>query len=100
MSRKISLTVNGNPIELDNFVEGYVYHGTVGILNSLKDTGTIKTLELNVDGDGHVDINLNGSEVPLSYFPVQIIRSTLAGMVASLKGVTGEMRTLELKITQ
>ncbi|MBN1160511.1 MAG: hypothetical protein JXA17_00975 [Dehalococcoidales bacterium] len=100
MPRKVSLSVNDNPIELDNFVEGYVYHVTAGILGSLKNTGTIKGMELIVDGDGQVEITLNGTEVPLSYFPVQIIRNTLAGMVANLKGVTGEMRTLELKITQ
>ena len=100
MARQVNLTVNDNLIELDNFVEGYVYHVTVGILNSLKNTGTIKNLELYIDGDGHVDIILNGTDVPLSYFPVQIIRRTLAGMVANLKGVTGEMRTMELKITQ
>jgi hypothetical protein len=100
MPRKVSLNVNNNPIEVDNFVEGFVYHITVGILASLKDTGAIKNLELNVDGDGQVDITLNGAEVPLSYFPVQIIRNTLAGMVSNLKGVTEPMRTLELKITQ
>jgi hypothetical protein len=100
MARQVSLTVNDNPIELDHFVEGFVYHIAAGILNSLKGTGAIKNLELSVDGDGQVNIALNGTEVPLSYFPVQIIRDTLAGMVANLKGVTDEMHTLELKITQ
>jgi hypothetical protein len=100
MPRKVSLTVNDSPIELDHFVKGFVYHVTAGILASLKDTGAIKTLELNVDGDGQVNITLNGTEVPLSYFPVRIIRDTLAGMVSNLKGVTGPMRTLELKVTQ
>ncbi|OGO18269.1 MAG: hypothetical protein A2Z15_03500 [Chloroflexi bacterium RBG_16_50_11] len=100
MARKVSLTVNGNPIKLDFFVEGYVYHVAAGILASLKDTGAIKKLELDVDSDGQVKITLNGAEVPLSYFPVQIIRNTLAGMVSDLKGVTKEMSTLSLRVSQ
>ena len=100
MAYKVSLTVNDNPIEMDYFVEGYVYHVTAGILGSLKGTDTIEDLELAVDSDGQVEITLNGSDVPLTYFPVQIIRNTLAGMVSNLKGVDGEMSTLELKISQ
>jgi len=100
MPRKISLSVNNNPTELGYFVEGFVYHVTTGILASLRDTGAIKNLELNVDSDNQVNMTLNGNEVPLSYFAAQIIRSTLAGMVANLKGASEPMRTLELKITQ
>jgi hypothetical protein len=100
MARKVSLTVNGNPIKLDIFVEEYVYHVTAGILNSLKGTGAIKNLELDVDSDGQVTINLNGVAVPLSFFPVQIIRNTLAGMVSKLKGVEKEMSTFSLRVTQ
>lgn len=99
MSRKTSLTVNNKPLKLDNFVEGYVYHIAGGIIASLKDTGPIKTLELTIDNTGQVKINLNGADVPLTPFPVEIIRSTLAGMVSILKGVDGSLNTLELKIT-
>ena len=100
MARKTSLTVNNIPVELDSFVEGYVYHVVAGILASLKDTGTIKNLELDVAGDDQVQITLNGVDVPLNYFATQIIQNTLAGMVSNLRGVTEEMRTLELRITQ
>jgi hypothetical protein len=100
MTRKISLSVNNKPIKLDYFVEGYVYHVAAGILASLKDTGAIKSLELDIDNDGQVKITLNGADVPLSFFPVQIIRNTLAGMVSMLKGVDKEMSTLELRIAQ
>ena len=99
MSRKTSLTVNNVPIKLDYFVEGYVYHLTGGIIASLKDTGAIKTLTLVVDKSGQVKINLNGAEVPCNEFVTKIIHSTLAGMVATLKGVDSELKTLEIKIT-
>ena len=100
MTRKVSLTVNNNPIKLDYFVEGYVYHIAAGILASLKGTGAIKTLELDVDSDGQVNITLNGADVPLIVFPMQIIRNTLAGMVSNLKGVDKEMSTFLLRVTQ
>ena len=96
MTKKVSLTVNDVPIKLDFFVEGYVEHVTAGILASLKDTGEIKDLELDIDNEGQVKINLNGSEVPLSYFPIEIIRNTVFGMVSNLKGVNQVER---LKIT-
>jgi hypothetical protein len=99
MAVKTSLTVNDNPIKLDYFVGEFVYHVTSGIIGSLKNTGEIKKLVLTVDKDGQVKINLNGKDVPLSYFPVEIIRNTLAGMVRILKGVEGEMKTLEIKIS-
>ena len=100
MARKVSLNVNGNPIKLDLFVEGYVFHVAAGILGSLKGTGEIKKLEMGVDSDGQVKIVLNNAEVPLTYFPVQIIRNTLAGMVSNLKGVEKEMSTFSLKVAQ
>ena len=99
MSRKTNLTVNNIPLKLDYFVEGYVYHVAGGIIASLRDTGAIKNLELTVDNADHVKIILNGTEVSLKPFPEEIIRSTLGGMVASLKGVKDTLDTLELKIT-
>jgi len=99
VSRKVSLNVNNVPIKLDYFVEGYVFHLTSGIIASLKDTGPIKKLALDIDKDGQVKIELNGAAVPCNEFVNKIIRSTYAGMAATLKGVTSEMKTLDLKIT-
>ncbi len=100
MARKVSLTVNHNRIDMIEFVESYVYHVTSGILASLKDTGEIKKLALDIDDTGDVKINLNGKDVPLSIFPVEIIKNTLAGMVSNLKGVKGGLKTLQIKIEQ
>lgn len=100
MSREISLSVNKIPVELDYFVAGYLDHLVGGILASLKDTGDIKNMELTIDNEGLVTINLNGTEVPLSYFPTEIIKSTVEGMVAPLKGVSGSIESLKLKITR
>lgn len=100
MSRKVSLQVNGNPVELNPFVEGYVYYIAVGILNSLKDTKPIKTLDLDIDSDGLLTITLNGSGVPVNEFVMEIVRNTLSGMVSELKGVDEAMRTLLISVKQ
>ena len=98
MTRKIDLSVNNTPVDLDYFVSGYLDHVTGGIVASLHDTGEIKQLKLTMDEKGDVRINLNGADVPLSYFPVEIIRSTIMGMMAPLKGVEGAVNQLELNI--
>ncbi len=100
MSRKVSLTVNGNSIEMNPFVEDYICQVAAGIVKSLKGTGAIKKLELDVDSDGQVTITLNGANVPCNVFVTQIIHNTLAGMVTDLKGVEKAMSTFSLKITQ
>jgi len=97
MARKINLSVNDVPIQLDYFVEGYVDHVIGGIMASLKDTGEIENLELSIDNEGEVKINLNNAAVPLIYFPNEIIRSTILGMVSTLKGV-GEVDRLKITI--
>jgi hypothetical protein len=100
MARKVSLNVNGNPIELNPFVEGYVYYIAAGIINSLKDTGPINQLELDVDSDGQVSMVLNGAAVPCNVFVMDIIHNTLSGMVSNLKGVDKKMSTFSLRVSQ
>jgi hypothetical protein len=100
VTRQISLSVNDIPIKLEYFVEGYVDHVIGGIIASLKDTGEIKSLELTIDNQGQVKIDLNGADVPIGYFPVEIIRNTLTGMVSTLKGVDKGIDWLELKISR
>ena len=101
MTRQISLSVNGTPINLDYFVAGYLDHVTGGILASLKDTGEIKKLNLIINNKGNVKINLNSADLPINYFVEEIIRSTFTGMIAPLKGVDKDkpLQSLELNIT-
>lgn len=100
MTRSVSLSVNNLPINLDYFVEGYIDHVIGGIVASLKDTGEINTLELTIDSDGQVTLKLNGNDVPLTYFPMEIIKGTLEGMVVTLKGVDRVLSPIEIKITR
>ena len=98
MTRQISLSVNDVPINLDYFVQEYIDHVVGGIVASLHDTGEPESLNLSIDNEGQVTINLNGADVPLKYFPNDIIRSTVLGMVSTLKGVSGEVDRLEITI--
>jgi formate dehydrogenase assembly factor FdhD len=98
VTRKITLSVNDTPINLDYFVAGYLDHVTGGIVTSLKGIGEIKKIELNIDEDEIVTIELNGADIPLNFFTTEIIRNTVTGMVTPLKGVTGPINKLELKI--
>ena len=100
MTRKISLTVNDTPVSLDYFVSGYIDHVVGGIVASLRDTGEIKNLELTLDKEGQVKIDLNGAGVPLTFFPVQIIRSTLLGILEPLKGVGKKVNNVALSISR
>jgi hypothetical protein len=100
MARKVSLAVNNVPINIDYFVRHYLDCIAGGIIASLHDTGEIAELEISLDNTGDVKITLNNSDVSLKPFPVEIIRSTLLGMVAPLKGVDSVVNSLELTIVK
>jgi len=98
MTKKVKLSVNNIPITLDFFVHEYLEKVVGGIISSLNDTGDIERLELSIDNEGQVSIHLNDADVPLKEFPVELIKSTVEGMVAPLKGVEGVVNTVELTI--
>jgi sulfur carrier protein ThiS len=90
-SKQVNLDVNDIPIEMDFFVQGFIDRVISGILLALKGTGRIKNLDFSIEEDT-VIINLNGSVVPTNTFVNKIIRSTVAGMVSALKGVSDTRR--------
>lgn len=96
MTKRISLSVNGSPVELDYFVEGFIDHTAGGIISALEGTGEIKVLDIAIEGD-KVTVNLNSAVVPLKPFASKIIRSTVEGMVSSLKGV-GKVDRVDISI--
>jgi len=96
MTKRMSLSVNDAPIEMDYFVQGFVDHTIEGIIESLEGTGAIKTLNMSIEGD-KVAINLNGTAVPANPFVSKIIVSTVKGMLSSLKGV-GTIKKVKIVI--
>lgn len=99
MAKQVELSVNNSPIQLDYFVHEYMEKVISGIIASLHNTGVIENLEMTIDNCGEVAIRLNGADISLKEFPVQIIRSTIAGMVMPLKGVEGDINTVAIKIS-
>jgi hypothetical protein len=97
---RMSLSVNDTPIKLDFFVAGYLENVIGGIIASLHDTAEIETLRMEFDSSGRVTIDLNNADVPLNDFATEIIRSTVAGMVSTLKGVKGKINRLEITMSR
>lgn len=44
----------------------------------------------------NISIKVNGNEIPLTEFPIEIIKNTICGMLKSLKGVD-EIKNVEIK---
>ncbi|MDP3879031.1 MAG: hypothetical protein Q8Q07_01830 [Dehalococcoidales bacterium] len=97
MTRELSLLVNGTPVSLDYFVQGFMDHTIAGMMEALEGTGRIETLNIAISGD-EVKIMLNNAPVPVNPFVSKIVKNTIAGMVSSLKGI-GEPQTVKINIT-
>jgi hypothetical protein len=96
MTREINLMVNGQPIELDYFVQGFIDHTTGGVLAGLKGAEGIKAVSISIEGD-NVAININDTPLSTNPFVSKIVRNTIVGMVSSLKGAS-EPNTVKLTI--
>jgi hypothetical protein len=86
MTVKLNLVVNDTVIHTDYFVEGLIDHVVSAMIETLEGTGKIKDLDLSIDGS-KTTINLNGTVVPINAFATKIIKSTIIGMVSTLKEV-------------
>ncbi len=96
---QVSLLVNEAPIQLDGFVREFIIKVMAGIVATLKGTGEIQNLKLSIKGEA-IEINLNGSLVPVIPFVGEFIRNTVIGMVSPLKGVGQQIDRLEISITK
>ncbi len=49
------LTVNGEKVDLNNFVQGFISQTLIGMVKSLRGVGDIETIELKISKDcqGH-----------------------------------------------
>ena len=103
MAGQISMQVNGVDIRFERFVDSFVICTVSGMLASLDDTGPLADLDLTLDHD-EIHIVLNGKPVDINRFVTRIMKSTLFGMVAPLKGVeiktVDQLDSLHLKISR
>ena len=96
---KVNLLVNDTSIKLDGFVREFIIKVMAGIVTTLKGAGEIQSLKLSIKGEA-IEINLNGSLVPVIPFVGEFIRNTVIGMVSPLKGVAQPIDRLEISITK
>ena len=94
---KATLTVNGNNIELTEFPLEFVTVTLAGAVSTLKKAEEIKDLDLTLN-HGKVKLNVNAKPIPLGPFANLAMAKLLDGLVASLKGVEGEVVSLEMKM--
>jgi hypothetical protein len=96
MTRRITLSVNDVPVEIDYFVQGFIDHTVGGMASALERTGEIKHLVVSWEGK-KIAMILNDTVVPINRFANDIIRNTIIGMVSSLKEVN-EINKLTITI--
>jgi hypothetical protein len=91
MTRSISLAVNGQPVDIDYFVQGFIDHTVSGMVAALEGTGDVRDLKVSIEKDETM-IDLNGTSVPVRPFVGELVKNTVIGIVRSLKGVTEPVR--------
>ena len=96
-SNKVTLTINGNRLEIAIFVQQFIKQVVIGMLSALKGVGEIHSVHL-VCRDDQVEISINGTAVPSNEFVNEFVGNTVRGMVSSLKGVE-QIEHLEISIT-
>ena len=95
---QVSLSVGGNPVELQRFVWGFIEHTVCGMVSALEGIADIQEVYLSVDGDA-VHVKVNDEQVPVNLFVSKIIANSVRGMVSPLKGV-GETGNVLINITR
>jgi hypothetical protein len=98
MTGNFRLIINNTSIDMHPFLNQFIEHTVIGMLEALKDTGKIKDLDLTVKGE-NVKINLNGDLVPLNTMTSKLIKSTIMGMVSTLPGVN-DIKDLSISVHQ
>ncbi len=83
----VQLVADGNGIELNPFVEGYLYNIVKGIGASLRGTDGACRLELNLE-DENCTLLADGKEVPLNLgkgFAKAVVSDTIKAVIKHLK---------------
>jgi hypothetical protein len=93
---KAWLKVNDKPVAMNRFVEEFLSRTMEGAVASLKGADKIQSLEIHGE-KGNIEISLNGTEIPLTPFPNDLISNMLKAMISSLKDV-GEIKIIDIRV--
>jgi hypothetical protein len=95
-----SLRVNNKDIDLDNFTQSFLSSTVLGMLSTLR--GLEKPEELDdikvAVCDEDASMVAGGVEIIMNQFIRDFVRNTVKAMVAPLRGVDLEIKTVELNL--
>jgi hypothetical protein len=90
------LTINSNPIDLNEFAHGYVTRIVICAVSMFKGGENVNDLLYTIEGK-ESKLVINGKHVILSPFPNGALFGTVTGMVSALREVN-KVNTLRLEI--
>ncbi|HEX7364741.1 MAG TPA: hypothetical protein VF366_06235 [Dehalococcoidia bacterium] len=93
---KAWLKINDKPVAMNRFVEEFISHISAGAVASLKGGDKIQNFAIHGEA-GNIVISVNGTEIPLTPFPNDLIYNTLIGIISSLKDV-GDIRSFDIRV--
>lgn len=91
-----TLAVNNSELELIPFISDFVARVTVGIVLSLKGVDDVERANIELKGD-QVKVWVNGRHISTNAFASKIIKATITGMTAVLKG-GGDIQNLVISV--
>jgi hypothetical protein len=94
---RVSLKVNGQPVELSGFPRDFLAGSLAGGATALRGVDEVDTLKLTLRF-GKVKLEVNGAKIDLIQFPNLILANTLIGVLSSLNGIEGEVKSADVKI--
>ncbi len=86
MTRRVALSVDDVPVEIDYFVQSFIDHTIGGMAGALEGVVEIGSLDVSIKGD-KVVVDINGKAIALNPFVNRLVKSTLDGLLLPLKGV-------------
>ena len=90
------LKVNDKSVAMNRFVEEFISRITAGAVASLKGGEKIQNFEIH-GRMSDTEISVNGTEIPLTPFPNDLIYNTLIGIISSLKDV-GDIKSFDIRV--
>ena len=96
-TRRVTLSINGESVQIVEFVKKLMGDVISGMLVNLKGADISQEICIFIDGDV-ISITTGGNIIETNPFIGDIIRKTTIGMASSLKRV-GKIEKLEINIT-
>jgi molybdopterin-guanine dinucleotide biosynthesis protein B len=84
---KVTLTVNGAPVDLKPFVQHMFINTINGLLAALHDAGNAAEIKITVSNKGEACLIADGNSVKMKPFIQDMLKNTTRGLVVALRGI-------------